>query len=59
MGLQRKSRCRKESLGKGDTIHFDGPGRVVIRRTGANGGKVKVVVVGGKVVKNSNKGATL
>jgi hypothetical protein len=41
---------RKESLSKGDVVHFPG-GRIVIKTTGAKGGKVKVVVVGGKTVK--------
>lgn len=41
----------KVNLSPGDTIHFKGGGRFVLKQSGANGGAVKGVVVGGKIQK--------
>jgi preprotein translocase subunit YajC len=40
-----------ESLAKGDTIFVDGPARITMKKTGANGGRVRVVVTADKGTK--------
>lgn len=47
----KRSKGLKVNLQPGDTIHFPGGGRFVLKQAGANGGEVKGVVVGGKIQK--------
>jgi len=44
----------KVNLAPGDTIHYPGGGRFVLKQSGANGGQVKGVVVGGKIQRSSH-----
>lgn len=47
----KRAGALKVNLSPGDTIHFKGGGRFVLKQSGANGGAVKGVVVGGKIQK--------